>query len=182
MRAFLLVLALMGCSCIALYTSRNPASGKQIRWPQGWSPERGPEVRGGAVSAIHAALEHHLRIRSKTHPVNFWEEPRCEDTARAMAVSYMEDDEQSLVFVQIDEVPEKRCPNPPPLLTTDAEGRPAIIVRRPIAPMVLDGLSRYAVTPDGQVLDAYLQVGSGSQLDIEDAGTTRSGMIPADGG
>src|SRR5512140_3692180 len=158
-----------GCGYAMLHTARNPETGNRTSWPypHQWAPERGPEFRGDALPAIQAALGYYLQTRTKAP--RSWKD-QCSDTARAMDVSFMVDDRQRLVFVKIDESPEKRCPEGPPRELPEGDGGVIVILQKPMAPLVLDGINVYAVTFDGWILDEYRQ------------GHPEFELPPADGG
>lgn len=154
----LIAVAMVGCACVPCRVGRNPETGKQIQWPHRWTLETGPQIRGDVLPALQAALHHHLQERERAHQVGLWEDAWCEDTARAMDVSYVVDEQQHLVFVQIDETPESRCPSGPPIFATDADGGPIVILQPPRIPLQTQQRSRYAVTFGGRVLDEYNEV------------------------
>jgi len=98
-----------------------------------------------------------------------WED-KCSDTARAMDVSFVVDEEQRLIFVKIDEAPEKRCPDGPPRELTESDGGVIVILQKPMAPPLVDGVTVYAVTFDGQILGEYLQGHPEFELPAADGG------------
>lgn len=189
-KSCLIAVAMMGCACVPCHTARNPETGKQIQWPHRWTLETGPQIRGDALPALEAALHRHLQDRERVHQVGLGEDARCEDTARAMDVSYIIDEQQHLVFVQIDETPEKRCPSGPPISATDADGGPIVILQPPRIPLPTQQRTRYAVTLDGRVLAEYNEVLEQYREYIEaesapdggrDAGTLEPSSGEADG-
>jgi hypothetical protein len=166
-KLFLILIVVAGCLRATVHTIRNPATGTRIQWPHEWTPDKGHGVRGDALQAMQAALEHYLHTRVEGRHLG---ESRCEDSARALDVFYMVDEEQSLVFVQIDEVPQDRCPAREPVTINLPDGGIGTVVARPMPPVILDGISRYAVTLEGRVIDAYVPGGLESPQSLGDGG------------